>query len=201
MSQHFSMTRALRRRSAAYAAAVVTGAAAIGIGAARRPGVRPQRTTGAASPSASPAATGASTPATATTAACSSASRTWAAYGGTGYAPRADLAPPEQQIAVAEQVAGRPGRRRLADVRPPAHLAARPPSPRRRPLRHRRRGGIRRPRRRRPPGGTYTVQAGDTLARSPPPTAWPAAGRRLYAMNRGTVATPTYLRRVRTLAV
>ena len=83
----------------------------------------------------------------ATTAASSSRTSTWAAFGGTGYAPRADLATREQQIADAEKTLaaqgwgawpaarrssgsrGRQGRAARLPLRPPPRPAAPAPAP------------------------------------------------------------------------
>ena len=102
MSEHVSMTRALTRRSLR-TGAVVLGAAALGIGALAAPASAAEHDwTGVAK--------------------CESggnwsintgngyygglqfSASTWSAYGGGAYAPRADLASPAEQIAVAERV-------------------------------------------------------------------------------------------------
>ncbi|MGY0020203.1 transglycosylase family protein [Streptomyces sp. YJ-C3] len=110
---------------------------------------------------------------------------TWAAYGGTAYAPRADLATKDQQVAVAEKVlkgqgpgawpvcsqrAGlgrtpeRPPVRTVKDVRPevtPQSTAGR--------------------------GESYTVIGGDTLSGIADARKVPGGWERLYSANRKTI--------------
>jgi hypothetical protein len=109
---------------------------------------------------------------------------TWAGYGGTQYAPRADLATPGEQVAVAERVLGGQGvgawptcgahlSRGTTDV--PAARPA-PAAPRQTPA----------SRDSRPSGDSYTVQPGDTLAEI-------AAGqgmswRALFEQNRASIS-------------
>jgi hypothetical protein len=117
---------------------------------------------------------------------------TWAGYGGTSYAPRADQATPSQQIAVAERVlAGQGvgawptcgahltgGRTQVPTVQS-APAAA--PAPREAPASTASRGS-------RPSGGTYTVQPGDTLAEiaASQGMSW----RALFSQNRASISDP-----------
>jgi resuscitation-promoting factor RpfA len=117
-------------------------------------------------------------------------SGTWNGYGGGAYAPRADLASPAQQVAVAERVlAGQGigawpvcGRYLTAGTTPgtaPAPQAVVAPQPAvtttAAPA----------------SGGSYTVQAGDTLAgiAADHGTSWQA----LYAANTGSLSNPNVL--------
>ena len=116
---------------------------------------------------------------------------TWAGYGGAQYAPRADLASPGEQIAVAERVLGGQGvgawpvcgahlsggRTNVPSARPaPAPYQA--PAPQQVPA----------SRSSRPSGDTYTVRAGDTLAEiaAAQGTSW----RALYDQNRVSIGDP-----------
>ncbi|MFL6094012.1 MAG: transglycosylase family protein [Blastococcus sp.] len=122
---------------------------------------------------------------------------TWSAYGGTGYAPRADLASAAQQIAVAEKVlagqgvgawptcgrrltggttaAPAPVARASRATRPappaPVRAAAAPSS-----------------------AGTYTVKGGDTLARIARAQGVDGGWQALWALNRATVRNPNVIR-------
>ncbi|MFE7527631.1 transglycosylase family protein [Kitasatospora sp. NPDC057542] len=119
---------------------------------------------------------------------------TWRANGGLAYAPRADLATREQQIAVAQHLAERRGlspwpvcgarsarsKGREAVLPPPAAAPAAPEPARAAPV-------VTEPARRRPEAGTWTVRDNDTLSevaeRLRVPGGWPA----LYDLNRATV--------------
>jgi len=117
---------------------------------------------------------------------------TWQAYGGQAYAPRADLATREQQIAVAEKAlagqgwaawtcayAGGGQGPTIRDVAPGNTTPTAPPGPDTPPA---------------APGstaaGAYTVVSGDTLftvaAAHGVPGGWPA----LYQANRDTISDP-----------
>jgi len=117
---------------------------------------------------------------------------TWAAYGGLSYAPRADLATPAQQIAVAEKVlvgqgigawpvCGKyltEGTTSVAAAAPapaPAPAAAPAPAPAAAPAA-------------RSSGGTYVVYQGDTLAKIA--AAHGMSWRTLWAQNRATCHNP-----------
>jgi LysM repeat protein len=118
---------------------------------------------------------------------------TWSAYGGTGYAPRADLASAAQQIAVAEKVLAGQGvgawptcghrlsggttaaaTTPLPAVPAPAAPAASAPVP--------------------APSGTYMVRAGDTLAKIAHAQGVDGGWRGLWALNRATVSNPNVIR-------
>jgi LysM repeat protein len=123
---------------------------------------------------------------------------TWAGYGGTQYAPRADLASPGQQIAVAERVLVGQGvgawpvcGRRLtggttsvsaAAAPAPRHAPAPAPAPAApraaAPAVYSHSSG----------GDSYVVRSGDTLARIA--AAHGVSWRTLYAQNRATVHDP-----------
>ncbi|GHE04892.1 LysM peptidoglycan-binding domain-containing protein [Streptomyces alanosinicus] len=116
---------------------------------------------------------------------------TWAAYGGTAYAPRADLATRAEQINVAEAVLAHqgPGAWPVCSVR--AHLTrgGGRSEPLLRPARHRHtvspsrsRGGTGRHL-----GGSYTVHGGDTLALVAQRAAVSGGWRRLYDANRNVI--------------
>ena len=110
---------------------------------------------------------------------------TWAAYGGLAYAPRADLASKQAQIAVAEQT--------LADQGPGAwptcgrHLTGTAPAP----------AGAAAPaaapaaaQPAAAQGGTYTVQVGDTLEKIATAEHVDGGWRALWQLNRNTVSNP-----------
>jgi LysM repeat protein len=121
---------------------------------------------------------------------------TWAGYGGTQYAPRADLASPGQQIAVAERVLVGQGvgawptcGRHLtggttsvsaAAAAAPRHASAPAPAAPRAaaPAVYSHSSG----------GDSYVVRSGDTLARIA--AAHGVSWRTLYAQNRATVHDP-----------
>jgi LysM repeat protein len=136
---------------------------------------------------------------------------TWAGYGGTAIAPRADLASPAQQIAVAERVlAGQGvgawpvcgknltgGTTSVAAAPAPVVAAPAPaaaPAPRQAPAANRSQ--------RTAPAvatGNYQVQAGDTLAKiaAAQGTSWQA----IYAKNQGTISNPNLIFAGQLLAV
>jgi transglycosylase-like protein/LysM domain-containing protein len=119
---------------------------------------------------------------------------TWAGYGGTALAPRADLASPAQQITVAERVLAGQGigawpvcgknltGGTTAVAAAPAPAAAPRPAP-----------AANRSQRTAPAvaAGTYQVQPGDTLGSiaAAQGTSWQA----LYAKNQGTVSNPNLI--------
>ena len=128
-------------------------------------------------------------------------SPTWLGHGGGEFAPRADLATPAQQIAVAERVlltqgAGawptcgkqlRPGTTAAAAPAPaPAPAAPAPAAAPAAPA---------------PSGGSYTVRRGDTLAEIARDQGVEGGWRALWALNRGTVPDPDVIRVGQTLAV
>ncbi len=131
--------------------------------------------------------------------------QTWAAFGGTAYAPRADLASRAEQITVAEDVLARqgPGAWPVCSVR--AHLtrggqgapdgrrapAKRASGPRHAAPKSRWRGGTSQ----RPdtgghttaPGTSYTVREGDTLSGLARQATVPGGWQRLYDANRNVI--------------
>ena len=128
-------------------------------------------------------------------------SPTWLGHGGGEFAPRADLATPAQQIAVAERVlltqgAGawptcgkqlRPGTTAAAAPAPaPAPAAPAPAAAPAAPA---------------PSGGSYTVRRGDTLAEIARDQGVEGGWRALWALNRGTLPDPDVIRVGQTLAV
>ena len=188
MSEHVSMTRALTRRSLR-TGAVVLGAAALGIGALAAPASAAEHDwTGVAK--------------------CESggnwsintgngyygglqfSASTWSAYGGGAYAPRADLASPAEQIAVAERVLVGQGigawptcGRYLAGGSTPGVAASAPArAPSSSPAAPARASSS--------SGGSYTVQPGDTLAKVARRLGVDGGWRALWAMNRNTVSNP-----------
>jgi resuscitation-promoting factor RpfA len=109
---------------------------------------------------------------------------TWAAFGGTEYAPRADLATKAQQIAVAERTldAQGPGAwpscgkalnpsAPKAGAAPAASALVSAPAPA-------------------ATGGTYTVQAGDTLGRIASEQSVAGGWQALYAANDDQLSSP-----------
>jgi resuscitation-promoting factor RpfA len=136
---------------------------------------------------------------------------TWAGYGGTGFAPRADLATPAQQIAVAEKVlagqgigawpvCGRNltgGATTVADVVPAPAPAPRQTTTPQTVLQH-----ADRSQRSEAPlesapvstsGGNYTVQPGDTLAKIAAEHGVSGGWRAVWAKNRAAVADPNLI--------
>ncbi|MFW3172009.1 transglycosylase family protein [Geodermatophilus sp. CPCC 206100] len=110
---------------------------------------------------------------------------TWAAYGGTQYASRADLATKEQQIATAERTLDGQGPgawptcgRGLDPAAPEAGAAAPAAAPAPAPAAA--------------PAGSYVVKAGDTLAEiaAAHGTTWQA----LYEKNRHQLSSPNVIR-------
>jgi hypothetical protein len=123
---------------------------------------------------------------------------TWAGYGGTAYAPRADLATPSQQIAVAERVLDGQGvgawpvcGRRLAGGNTPAVPRPAPVAPAPQAAAHVAESSSYSSSSSSSSGGTYTVRRGDTLARiaAAHGTSW----RELYSRNRSSVRNPNMI--------
>ena len=118
---------------------------------------------------------------------------TWSAYGGGAYAPRADLASPAAQIAVAERVlvgqgigawptcgrylTGGSTPAAAAPAPAPAPAAAPAPAPAAAPAST-------------ASGGSYTVKRGDTLAKIARAQGVHGGWRALWAANRDKVANP-----------
>jgi hypothetical protein len=195
MSEHTSMTRA-RTRSLLRGGAVTLGAAAVGIGVLAAPASAAEHDWSGV-------------------AACESggnwqintgngyygglqfSSSTWLGYGGGAYAPRADLATPAQQIAIAEKVLVGQGvgawptcGKRLTGgttAVPAAPAPARAPAPAPAPAAAAPAAWF-------PSsssGGTYTVRGGDTLAKIA--AAHGLSWRELYARNSSTVRNPNMI--------
>jgi LysM repeat protein len=204
MSENLSMTRALVRHPLR-TGAVVLGAAAVGIGTAAVPasaavhdwsGVAQCESGGNWSINSGNGYYGG----------LQFSASTWSAYGGTGYAPRADLASPAQQIAVAESVLGGQGAgawptcgSRLtggttaaAAAPTPAVQAPRPlaVAPAAAPAPAAPAPSASAPSAR----GTYTVRAGDTLATIAPAEGVHGGWQGLWALNRSTVGNPNMIR-------
>ena len=116
---------------------------------------------------------------------------TWSGHGGNEFAPRADLASPAQQIAVAERVLANQGigawptcgKQLRAGTTPAAGAPAAAPAPVAAPAAAPAPAAS---------GGTYTVRAGDTLGKiaAANGTSWQA----LHALNSGTVSNPNQIR-------
>ena len=111
---------------------------------------------------------------------------TWAAHGGTAYAPRADLATKAQQIAVGERTLDAQGPGAWprcgkglnpsapeAGAAPVAHALVSAPAPAPAAT-----------------GGTYTVQAGDTLGRIASQQGVAGGSQALYAANDDQLSSP-----------
>ncbi|MEU8873269.1 transglycosylase family protein [Streptomyces javensis] len=129
---------------------------------------------------------------------------TWAAFGGTAYAPRADLASKAQQITVAEAVLRKQGpgawpvcsvRSRLTRSGPPAAVTSQNAHPRAqhpaKPKKSTKSAAKSRARqhtaRRAAASGSYTVVRGDTLSRIATRASVRGGWKALYHANRGTV--------------
>jgi LysM repeat protein len=199
MSKHLSMTR-VRNRSLR-GGAVVLGATAIGIGALAAPasaadhdwsGVAQCESSGNWSINTGNGYYGG----------LQFSSPTWLGHGGGKFAPRADLASPAQQIAVAERVLLTQGigawptcGRHLRDgttavaaapAPAPAQVAAAPvasaaPGP--------------------SATGTYTVQPGDTLTTIARAQGVSGGWQELWALNRDTISNPNVIRAGQQIAI
>jgi LysM repeat protein len=190
MSENISMTRALVRRPLR-TGAVVLGAAAVGIGALAAPASAAEHDWSGVAQCESGGNWSINT-GNGYYGGLQFNASTWSAYGGTGYAPRADLASAAQQIAVAEKVlagqgAGawptcgrqlRGGTTAVAAAPAPAAPAPVASAPAAAPS----------------PGGTYTVRAGDTLARIASAQGVDGGWQGLWALNRATVPNPNVIR-------
>jgi LysM repeat protein len=199
MSENLAMTRALVRHPLR-TGAVAIGAAAVGIGAVAAPASAAEHDWGGVAQCES-SGNWSINSGNGYYGGLQFSTSTWKGYGGAGYAPRADLASPAQQIAVAENVlagqgagawptCGRQlsgGRTAAAAARPPdapaapvaaAHPAAAPaPSPSAPSAR-----------------GTYAVKAGDTLATVARAQGVHGGWQGLWALNRSTVRNPNLIR-------
>ena len=131
-------------------------------------------------------------------------SPTWLGHGGGEFAPRADLATPAQQIAVAERVLLTQGVGAWPtcgrQLRPGTTAATATPAPAPAPV-------AAAPAASAPPAqqqaasGTYTVKSGDTLAKIARAQGVDGGWRQLWALNRDTVRNPNLIRVGQTLAV
>ena len=187
MSKHSSMTRARTFR----AGAVVVGAAAIGVGALAAPASAAQHDwTGVAQCESS--GNWSINTGNGYYGGLQFSASTWSAYGGGAYAPRADLASPAEQIAVAERVlvgqgvgawpnCGRylTGGTTAAAAPAPAPAlapaAATAPAPASAAVR------------------TYTVRSGDTLSKIAQAQGVAGGWQALWAANRDTVSNPNVI--------
>ena len=127
---------------------------------------------------------------------------TWAAYGGTQYASRADLASRSQQIAVAERTLASQGigawpscgRQAGSSTTYRAGSSARSSTVDRsttwRPSRSERRSAPSTSDAGRTVGGSYVVRSGDTLSTIAAKHRVEGGWRAVYALNRGTVEDP-----------
>src|SRR4051794_11252372 len=195
MSENTSMTRALARRTLR-TGAVVLGAAAVGIGALASPaaagghdwsGVAQCESGGNWSINTGNGYSGG----------LQFSASTWSAYGGTGYAPRADLASAAQQIAGAEKVlAGQGGGARPTCGRGLTGGTTAAPAPVARASRATRPAPPAPVRAAAAPSsaGTYTVKGGDTLARIARAQGVDGGWQALWALNRATVGNPNVIR-------
>jgi LysM repeat protein len=189
MSEHFSMTRALGRRSLR-AGAVVLGAAAVGIGALggsaqaaehNWDGVAQCESGGNWSINTGNGYYGG----------LQFSQSTWEAYGGLAYGSRADLATKDEQIVVAERtLAGQgvgawPTCGKYLTTADPTDPPAPPPPPTDPPS----------------AGGTYTVQPGDTLGAIAAEQGTAGGWEALYEMNRDRISDPNLIHVGQTLVV
>ncbi|MGW7621530.1 transglycosylase family protein [Streptomyces antimycoticus] len=135
---------------------------------------------------------------------------TWAAFGGTAYAPRADLASKAQQITVAEVVLRKQGpgawpvcsvRGRLRRSGPPAEVASRstehrakhPAKPAKKSAKSAAKSRARQHTARRAASGSYAVVRGDTLSRIATRASVGGGWKALYHANRGTIGPNPHL--------
>ncbi|SNR29525.1 transglycosylase family protein [Blastococcus mobilis] len=188
MSKHPSMTRALSR--SLRGGAVALGAAAIGIGVLAAPASAAEYDWTAVATCESSGKWNINT-GNGYYGGLQFSSPTWLGHGGGQFAPRADLATPAQQIAVAERVLRtqgvgawptcgkhlRPGTTPAAAGSPAAPAAPRP-APAVAPS----------------TSGGYTVKAGDTLAKIARAQGVDGGWRELWAANRETVRNPNVIR-------
>jgi LysM repeat protein len=191
MSENLAMTRALVRHPLR-TGAVVIGAAAIGIGAVAAPASAAEHDWSGVAQCESGGIWSINT-GNGYYGGLQFSASTWSAYGGTTYAPRADLASVAEQIEVAERVlvgqgvgawpmCGRrlTGGTTVAAAAPPAAApvtVARAPSAAAPSA-----------------SGRYTVKAGDTLAKIARAKGVDGGWRGLWALNRATVRNPNVLR-------
>jgi LysM repeat protein len=195
MSKNVSMTRALSRSFRG--GAVVLGAAAIGVGVLAAPasaaehdwsGVAQCESSGDWSINTGNGYYGG----------LQFSSPTWLGHGGGEFAQRADLATPAQQIAVAERVLLTQGVGAWPTcgrhLRPGTTAAAAAPAPAPAPA-------APAPAAAAPSGGTYEVQAGDTLAKIAQAQGVDGGWEALWALNRETIRNPNLIQVGQTLAI
>jgi LysM repeat protein len=197
MSEHLTMTRA--RRRSVRGGSVLLGAAAIGIGLLAAPAAAAEHDwTGVAQCESS--GNWSINTGNGYYGGLQFSSPTWLGHGGGEFAPRADLASPAQQIAVAERVlltqgvgawpnCGRhlrPGTTAAAAA--PAAPAPPAPAPAAAPAAP-------------AASGTYTVQPGDTLERIAGAQDVAGGWQGLWALNRDTVGNPNVIQIGQTLRI
>jgi hypothetical protein len=197
MSEQISMTHALSRRSLR-GGAVVLGAAAIGIGALAAPasaaghdwsGVAQCESGGDWNINTGNGYYGG----------LQFTSSTWLGHGGGQYAARADLASPDQQIAVAERVlltqgvGAWPTCGRHLRGGTTAAAAAPAPAPRDAPDAPAAAAPVSYAASAPSAAGTYTVRAGDTLAKIASAQGVEGGWRALWARNRDRIADPNLI--------
>ena len=190
MSEHLTMTRA--RRRSVRGGSVLLGAAAIGIGLLAAPAAAAEHDwTGVAQCESS--GNWSINTGNGYYGGLQFSSPTWLGHGGGEFAPRADLASPAQQVAVAERVlltqgvgawptCGRHLRSgTTAAAAPPAPAPAPAPAPVA-------------PAAPAPSAtGTYTVQPGDTLSTIARVRGVSGGWQALWALNRDTIANPNVI--------
>ena len=183
MSEHFSMTRVLGRRSLR-AGAVAVGATAIGIGALAAPATAAEHDWSAVAQCESSGNWSINT-GNGYYGGVQFSQSTWEAYGGSAYASRADLASQAEQIAVAERTLASQGigawptcGKYLTGSSPapaPAPAPVVTPVVAINPA---------------PATGSYTVQSGDTLSSIAAAHGTAGGWQALYEKNRDRVSDP-----------
>ncbi|GAA3372292.1 resuscitation-promoting factor protein RpfA [Streptomyces sannanensis] len=115
---------------------------------------------------------------------------TWAAFGGTAFAPRADLATKSQQILIAEKVLAGQGKGAwpvcgvgLSSTPYAAPAAAPAAKPAPKPVERASRSEVRTA----PAGAVYTVKSGDTLATIAEANGVKGGWKKLFELNKNTV--------------
>jgi LysM repeat protein len=183
MSKHSSMTRARTLRGGA----IALGAAAIGVGVLATPAAAAEHDWSGVAQCESGGNWHINT-GNGYYGGLQFGSPTWLGHGGGEFAPRADLATPGQQVAVAERVLLTQGigawphcGRYLQDGSTPVAAPAPSPAP--------------------APAGTYTVQAGDTLAEIASAHGVQGGWQALHARNIATVPNPNVLEVGQTLTL
>jgi LysM repeat protein len=193
MSVHFSMTRALTRRTLR-TGAVALGAAAVGIGALAAPASAAEHDWSGVAQCESGGNWSINT-GNGYYGGLQFSSSTWSGHGGGEFAARADLATPAQQITVAERVladqgigawptCGRlltGGTTQAAAAPAPAAKAAPAPAAKAAPAAAPAAASS---------GGSYTVQRGDTLAKIAQAKGVHGGWRALWGANRDKVSNP-----------